>query len=274
MWKILILVLLAFSALVDAGCDCSCKQCSCKCEEEGQCVLRLGSEANPASSCAEIKEENSDAVCGNYFLKDAEGQKFKSYCQLENIEECGEGPWNLVMRTDGTKDTFKYNYKIWTSKTTLNEEGGEEGIAGDSETKLAAYWTVPVKKICLGMKTGEKTKWIAIPLQEGSMGKSLHELVSSGEYTKTTLGRDSWKSLIDDSSLQSNCNQEGINTKTRWIQVRFGIIGNQEKDCNTPDSYLGIGTSSAVSTGNYGSGTYGSDNGEKSHKSVGIILVQ
>ena len=48
--------------------------------------------------------------------------------------------------------------------------------------------------------------------------------------------------------MQPNCNQEGFNSMNK---IRIGILGNNENDCGTPDSFLGVGGYSKCSLGTY-----------------------
>merc|ERR1711915_193086 len=66
-----------------------------------------GTPRNPAKSCNEIIKNNDFAGNGVYRLA-GEGERTSTcYCVFEELGECGSGPWNLVMRTDGSKATFE-----------------------------------------------------------------------------------------------------------------------------------------------------------------------
>ena len=54
----------------------------------------------------------------------------------------------------------------------------------------------------------------------------------------TSIGRSKWLSMINGSKLQINCKKEGINPLKK---LRIGIVGNNENDCISVDSYFGIG---------------------------------
>ena len=76
------------------------------------------------------------------------------------------------------------------------------------ETKLPTYWNTSLSKICLGMKIGQQMKFPVINRQ----GNSLSSLIADGQYRATSLGRNTWKTLIGpEASLQTNCNKEGFN---------------------------------------------------------------
>ena len=127
------------------------------------------------------------------------------------------------------------------------------------------------------MKIGHQTRFIAITKH----ATSLYSLIAGGNYHATSLGRNTWKSLLGSfASLQPNCNKEGFNAvglgHSARPKARIGIIANEQNDCITPDSRIGFGTG-----GNpYNSNTcgnqakHGGDNGDKDTKAMGFILVQ
>ncbi len=62
------------------------------------------------------------------------------------------------------------------------------------------------------------------------------------KYIATSLGRAKWLGLVSGSDLQPHCNREGFNNQEpHGKYVRIGIFGNNEGDCNTIDSVMGIG---------------------------------
>ena len=172
--------------------------------------------------------------------------------------------------------TFHYNSQYWSSKTEHNLLGGETGFDAQ-ETKLPSYWNTSFTKICLGMKITQQINFIVI----NKTADSLYSLIADGEHRATSLGRDTWKSLIgSNASLQLNCNMEGFNaanSSTSPFKARIGILGNQENDCDSCDSRIGFGTGGLHDDSN----TCGNvakphepDNGEKYITAMGYILVQ
>ena len=116
---------------------------------------------------------------------------------------------------------------------------------------------------------------------------SLYSLIADGNYRPTNLGRNTWKGLISGSSLQHNCNKEGFNARIApsseygWSSARIGIIANNENDCDTPDSYVGLGTYSYnLCYNKYPRNAAGNlahctpDNGVKNIKAMGYVLVR
>lgn len=107
---------------------------------------------------------------------------------------------------------------------------------------MPTYWNTSFSKICLGMKIGQQINFIVINKQ----ADSLYSLIADGRYRATSLGRDTWRSLIgSEASLQSGCNKEGFNaacTLAKHSQARIGIIGNNQNNCASCDSRIGFGT--------------------------------
>ena len=126
------------------------------------------------------------------------------------------------------------------------------------------------------MKIGQQIKFIVINKQ----ANSLYSLIADGKYRATSLGRDTWKTLIgSQSSLQYNCNKEGFNavsSRSDLSKARVGILGNEQKDCHTCDSRIGFGTGGKYDDFNTcgNEATSDGDNGNKHIKAMGYILVQ
>ena len=175
-----------------------------------------------------------------------------------------------------SQQTFKYSSSLWSNKEAFNLDGGKTGF-DSQETKLPSYWNTSFSKICLGMKIGQQpVKFIVINKQVNSF----YSLIADGQYRSTSLGRDTWKSLIgSDASLQKYCSKEGINAvgdDPGHSKARIGIISNNQDDCASCDSRIGFGTGgkhdNSNSCGN--EATRNSDNGDKHIKTMGYILVR
>ena len=127
------------------------------------------------------------------------------------------------------------------------------------------------------MKINQQLRFIVI----NRLADSLHSIIADGQYRNTSLGRDEWKKLIgSNASLQHNCNKEGFNAfsdQSHRSRVRIGIISNDQNNCDSCNSLIGFGAGShpggTQSCGNK-AGKRSSDNGHKSIKAMGYILVQ
>ncbi|XP_068729914.1 uncharacterized skeletal organic matrix protein 5-like [Montipora capricornis] len=191
---------------------------------------------------------------------------------------CGTGGWTPVMKTDGNKLTFHYDSNMWSNKEIFNLDGGKTGF-DSNETKLPSYWDTPFTKICLGMKVNGEQDINFVVINKSA--KSLFSLISDGRRRHTSLGLATWKKLIgEQASLQTVCMIEGFNVQGSvdgFSRVRIGIVGDQFKPCVRCDSRIGFGTGGEIldnnTCGNFAA-DYKPDNGNKTLKAMGYILVQ
>ena len=108
---------------------------------------------------------------------------------------------------------------------------------------MPTYWSTAFNNICLGMKLGDTTNWIKL----NHTAESLHSVIADGVYKPTSFGRNMWKSLLDDSSLQTECSLEGFNSHANVTNVsnqavvRIGIIADNKDNCVSCNSRLGVG---------------------------------
>ncbi|XP_020602983.1 signal peptide, CUB and EGF-like domain-containing protein 3 [Orbicella faveolata] len=168
---------------------------------------------------------------------------------------------------------FHFDSDLWSNKNSFNLDEGKLGF-NTKETKLPTYWNTPFSKVCLGTRNNNKMKYTVIDKQ----ASSLYSLIADGNYRPTSLGRDTWKSLIgSQGSLQSSCNQEGFNVvgsgEIYRPKARIGILGNNENHCRTCDSRIGFGTGGKQDDSNT-CGNETSHGYEHTHiKAMGFILV-
>ncbi|XP_020613059.1 uncharacterized skeletal organic matrix protein 5-like [Orbicella faveolata] len=232
-------------------------------------------EPDTFSSCKEIyvnhKWEGNKA-----YLLQVGSVKIPVFCYMTGLGPCGGGGWTLVMKIDGAKSTFRYDSNFWSNKIDFNFPGGKT-LFDAQEAKLPTYWNTPFSKICLGIKIGQQMKLIRI----NKRAKSLYSLIADGQYRATSLGRNTWKTLIgSQASLQLNCNREGFNvvstSSNSYSKARIGIVGNNQNDCTSCDSRIGFGTGGTPDDSNACGNVakYSNDNGEKFIKAMGYILVQ
>ena len=189
---------------------------------------------------------------------------------------CGiNKPYNQKrIRKNFFQSTFHYRSNYWSNTTEYNTAGGETGF-DLQETKLPSYWNTSFSKICLGMKIGERIRFIVINMK----ASSLYSLIADGKHRRTSLGRETWKKLIGlEASLQNNCNREGFNAKSGGLlfaKARIGIVSNNENHCFYSDSRIGFGTGGDQDDNNTcgNEASYHPDNGDKHIKAMGYILV-
>ena len=105
---------------------------------------------------------------------------------------------------------------------------------------------------------------------------SLHALIADGQYRSTSLGRNTWKSLIGpEASLHAGCSREGFNNQCGSSSARIGYVSNNEASCLSCDSVIGFGSTSFNSNSCGNEAMYGGvDNGEGHIKATCYVLVQ
>ncbi|XP_032232800.1 uncharacterized protein LOC5508095 [Nematostella vectensis] len=253
-------------------------ECSSRCKNDVACVpdsLWNGYRCkcrhdNKGLYCEDWQEEISS--CKDIYTKTSrrknmvytftfDSKTTDAYCHMSGA--CASGGWTLVMKTDGNKDTFRYDSTLWTNKDEFNPEAGKTGL-DKNETKLSFYWSHSFQEVCLGLRVGEDLRWLNLKYSRSS----LYDVISMTSRTPTTAGRDAWLRLMANSSFQDNCNLEGFNNR----RVRIGIRGNNENECASPDSYIGIGYSDAVYTGNFCGNSC--NNGVKNTAAFGYIMIK
>ena len=113
----------------------------------------------------------------------------------------------------------------------------------DEDAKYPAFNSQRFDSICVGLKNSDTgiTKWLPLFNVAAS---SLREIFARGESIVTNVGRSNWTALMDNPRMQEKCNTDGLNMKTEsGIVVRVGFMANNQDDCASSDSYVGIGIS-------------------------------
>eukprot|EP00794_Sanderia_malayensis_P009159 gene9159-10132_t len=232
-------------------------------------------------------------------------------CRLSALAGCSGGGWTLILKTNGQKTTFNYDASYWTTNNVYNHIYALKynvKIHGQ-EAKFPAFNQLSYTKVCIGMRYDGVTKFLETPATETSMLSLMQSGVYKRLWAQTNLessiivllqmskslslnfagpiigetgpemsrpfetniGRSAWIGLISGSFLQSSCNREGFNNRKNK-HVRIGIFGNNENDCLTIDSAIGIGFSSSsfdVYTGNRATRSI-----TRKKASKGFVLVQ
>jgi len=199
----------------------------------------IGTLEVPGLSCKTIRD-HGNRTSGVYFIDPNAGSvsdAFPVYCDMVT----GNTAWTLVMKMDGTKNTFSYDSQLWTNTDTYNEDSPDFDT---NEAKLKSYSTIPFDAVRLGMRDAanpnDDIDWITINVSANSM----YELIGGGSFTATAIGRTAWLGMLEGSCLQLNCNAEGFNTPYNYAKARIGIQANQENNCGSCDSVIGFGLGS------------------------------
>ncbi|XP_046863631.1 uncharacterized protein LOC124457416 isoform X2 [Xenia sp. Carnegie-2017] len=221
-------------------------------------------------SCKEAMKDTS-LKDGTYLIKTNTSECYsKVFCQRKISGCSGEG-WTLVMKIDGKKETFQYNSSLWSNKKSYMIENGETGL-DDLETKLPTYWSTKIK-MCVGMKVNSTIKFISFEMQ----AESLYDLIADGKYRKTDLSRSQWLTLVKNSFLQQYCDKEGFNVvgeDSNAARVKLGILGNNENDCISTNSFVGFGGSYGCKIcGVISCGNFYAWNDDKQVRAMGYIFI-
>ncbi|MEC9071433.1 MAG: fibrinogen-like YCDxxxxGGGW domain-containing protein, partial [Myxococcota bacterium] len=189
---------------------------------------------NPGLSCLDVVAKGFGAGDGVYWI-DPDGAAgdgaFQVWCDMTN------GGWTLVLKlSDNDTSSFKYDSGQWSSSEPINSDSLDPD---DNVTmKSQAYSTVPFTEIRMDM---------------GSLGNSLKENISrdaardlfTGGHVNSSYGRTDFFNWVDEPSnfwdTQPHCNVHGFNVTNSSAKCRYGISMNNEGDCNSNDSWVGLG---------------------------------
>tara|TARA_Y100001934_G_C12211301_1_gene706183 strand:+ start:368 stop:1147 length:780 start_codon:yes stop_codon:yes gene_type:complete len=222
-----------------------------------------GRDRNSAGlSCWSILGEGHSRGDGIYWVDpEGNGEAFRVYCDMTHEG----GGWTLLLKVDGTQDTFTYSSPLWTNREILNPNSTNLELV---EMKSEAALHMPVAEFRIGFQEPEHvTRYLHLNMKEE---KPLRMYFFYGRFQGTEAGRAAWKDLMVSGSLQLNCNREGFNNGNR---LRIGILGNQETDCRTPDSWLGLGANAeGHSVGNMAVGRFDPDEGERETRAWAFVF--
>lgn len=183
--------------------------------------------------------------------------RYLAHCDMERAG----GGWTLALRTDGRLNNFTFWSGTWTSESTLNAD--QPGAITSLEGKLPSFSLVPFTEVLVGLapfvgsSVSGDMRYVVGTLS-GPTQPSLRGLFTSGALATLTTappahpspGRARWLRLLNTATLQTNCNAEAIRgTSTPSLSLRIGILGNNETNCSTSESFIGVGSSTEPTTG-------------------------
>ncbi len=199
---------------------------------------KLGTAARPAGSAEAILDAGDSTGDGVYYIKSSSGT-IQVYCDMSN------GGYMLVAKLDSTQnDEWMYNGSYWSASSPLNETACQNVSDGtDSINRLYYEYSLRVGfRICLGsvsngLVESNKTGAIARNFFTGSQSSSQNGRSAFLSWFQTGTGQSS--SNFDN---QPNCNTTGFNvTNASSAALRYGITMNNEGDCSSNDSGIGLG---------------------------------
>jgi hypothetical protein len=183
-----------------------------------------------ASSCA--GHLAAGATSSGVYTISAGGQSYDVYCDMTT----NGGGWTLVMKGSATSSVFDFNSTHWVTTSTLNDSVPELAV-GDA--KYRAFNDLAFTSARIDTTNDVGVGSITVP--NPSAGSTLRALFAAGTMQLTNAGRAAWLASQAGTTLQQNCNREGFNVGGIYVRARLGLEANQENDCGTSDSVVGIG---------------------------------
>lgn len=184
------------------------------------------------------------------------GCPYNAHCDFDDVDG---GGWTLILKAVGDDDEWDATDLSWTNAVTFREGddriaeslvvGASDGSGGES--KLRSFMSVAVEELRVGfapLQTDALFTFSLPPLVVPRHASSL-ALFSGPTVLTSTPSRDEWVLADPAFGLQDNCDRSGINVSADFSfllhpvsRVRIGILGNNEGDCASTDSFVGVGS--------------------------------
>jgi len=189
-----------------------------------------------AQSCLDILQHRAGVASGVYRIMPAGADPFDAFCDMDTSHE--GGGWTLLLKASGDP-TLAYDSALWTNTDLLDPE---DLTAQPGNAKYQSFVSLPVATLlgdldgfryaftppCDGCADPART---ARALFLGPTGQGESTIVTG----YPTLGSGpSWLA-------QPFCHKFGINTPDPFARARFGWTANQEMDCGSNDTAIGLG---------------------------------
>ena len=174
-----------------------------------------------ARSCSEIKLRFPATDDGVYTIAPA-GGSFPAVCDMRTAG----GGWTLLLKAVGDA-TFAYAMPAWTDDSVVN---ADDLTTQPGNAKYPSFLTLPITALRGDLDGFPFTQDVA--LQTAQQLFAGRDLTVMGFPTFNT-GAPNW-------SAQPNCHTFGINIPYP-SRARFGWSANQENDCLTNDTAIGLG---------------------------------
>jgi hypothetical protein len=187
------------------------------------------------SSCKQVPPESLNGI---YWL-DADGAgplaPFQAWCDLQG----DGGGWTLVIEVDGSSEGAGWAAPLWTEATASS---AANLWPSQENARHAGYASLAVQQVRVGMVVGGVTRTLVID----AAGPNLWSMLN-GKPIVTKADLLQWEALLPKGSLQAHCHAQGLAVNSaNGAKVRIGILGNNEQDCGSVDSWLGLGATAVV----------------------------
>ena len=156
-------------------------------------------------------------------------------------ENFGAG-WTLAMKMDGADTTnFKYDSALWTNDKGLHENSANMQRTGYKHPKV--YSMMEFDEILIGMDgmLDGTVRWVKLDVASTSLQDLFANTATNTFLSRPTKEEWIWSMNDPNADIQPHCNANGINIAQGSSRARFGIISNQENNCGSCDSRIGVG---------------------------------
>merc|ERR1711934_295772 len=153
---------------------------------------------------------------------------------VTGVTECLNIPM-LAMKIGASDHQFWYADAEWS-----NSDLFDNGSSQKTDLFNQKSGSITIKDT----STGNEIHW------DHGLDASLHDLFN-GHHIDSGIALETWHNWIPGSAGQNHCNRQGFQARddSSWRPVRFGLIMNQENDCGTPDTTIGIGLNTGCCAG-------------------------
>jgi hypothetical protein len=201
----------------------------------------LGTASNPATSAEAILSTGDSIGDGAYYIKTSSGV-VQTYCMMS------WGGYMLAMKINNSYDNnFRYDGGNWTTTSPINESSMSSSGSADAVSRLYYDFDITDR---MRVSLNTFNNYIDETSGGNIVGKTLKQCMT---YTYNTLGSDrsraDFLNWIDGAGTaasnwnnQPNCNSRGFNVSVNEGGNRWGISMNNEGDCTSNDSSVGLGS--------------------------------
>jgi len=214
----------------DVDCGGGCTPCAVgkACAADADCAATAicdPSQCRVARSCAEVLQHFPGSGDGTYRIApDSAEPAFDVVCDMTR----DGGGWTLLLKATGDA-TLSYNAPAWTDASLLN---AADLTTQAGNAKYQSFLSLPVVTL-RGELDGFRYTQTFANLTAQQIFAGPPAIVNS--YPTFNTGAPNW-------STQPNCQTFGINIPYATT-ARFGWSANQENDCLTNDTAIGLGLS-------------------------------
>ena len=200
----------------------------------------LGSSVNPGTSAAAILAALPSSTDGIYYINYQSLGSIPVYCMMS------WGGYMLVAKIDDAQDNaWAYSGSNWSASTPLNESATSNTSTGDAINRL--YYSYPIAT-SLRISFGTVSNYLNDTAAGGAIGKTA-KACFTGSAMSSDNSRANFLSLMAGAGTassnwdnQPNCNHAGFNVgPINNYAMRWGISMNNEADCSSNDSAVGLG---------------------------------